>query len=107
MAGSSSGDQTKVDYEALKGAASAFKQQASQMKQTQSNLKSKAQGIRSTWIGKGANEFEKEFEGSVSPTFDRLVNALNEGGKVLDDLSKLLQDAEQHAKTIVIQIQVQ
>ena len=95
-------DQTKVDYEALQSASQAFKQQADQIKRVEQSLKSKAQSIRSTWIGKGANEFQKEFEGSITKTFDNLVNALNEGGKVLGDLSKMFQDAEQEAKQIII-----
>ena len=95
-------DQTKVDYEALQAASQAFKQQADQIKRVESSLKSKAQSIRSTWIGKGANEFQKEFESSVTPTYDKLVNALNEGGKVLGDLAKMFQDAEQEAKQIII-----
>jgi len=95
-------DQTKVDYEALQTASQAFKQQADQMKRVQQSLKSKAGSIRSTWIGKGATAFEKEFESSISPTYDKLVNALNEGGKVLADLSKMFHDAEQEAKQIII-----
>jgi WXG100 family type VII secretion target len=95
-------DQTKVDYEALQAASQAFKQQADQIKRVESTLKSKAQGIRSTWIGKGANEFQKEFEGPITKTYDNLVNALNEGGKVLGDLSKMFQQAEQEAKQIII-----
>ena len=95
-------DQTKVDYEALQSASQAFKQQADAIKRVQQSLKSKAQGIKSTWIGKGQKEFDKEFEGSISPTYDKLVNALNEGGKVLGDLSKMFQDAEQEAKQIII-----
>lgn len=95
-------DQTKVDYEALKAASQAFKQQADAIKNVQQSLKSKAQGIRSSWIGKGANEFQKEFEGSVVPTYEKLVGALNEGGKVLGDLAKMFQDAEQEAKQIII-----
>ena len=95
-------DQTKVDYEALQAASQAFKQQADQIKRVEQSLKSKAQGIRSTWIGKGATEFQKEFESSITPTYDKLVNALNEGGKVLGDLAKMFQDAEQEAKQIII-----
>jgi len=95
-------DQTKVDYQALQAASQTFKQQADQIKRVEQSLKSKAQGIRSTWIGKGANEFQKEFEGPITKTYDNLVNALNEGGKVLGDLSKMFQDAEQEAKQIII-----
>jgi WXG100 family type VII secretion target len=95
-------DQTKVDYEALQAASQAFKQQADAIKKVESSLKSKAQGIRSTWIGKGANEFQKEFESNITPTYDKLVNALNEGGKVLGDLSKMFKDAEQEAKQIIV-----
>jgi WXG100 family type VII secretion target len=95
-------DQTRVDYEALQAVSQAFKQQADAMKRVQQTLKGKAQGIRSTWIGKGANEFQKEFESTINPTFDKLVTALNEGGKVLGDLSKMFQDAEQEAKQIII-----
>lgn len=95
-------DQTKVDYESVQAASQSFKQQADQIKRVQAALKSKAQGIRSTWIGKGANEFQKEFESTINPTYDKLVNALNEGGKVLGDLAKMFQDAEQEAKQIII-----
>ncbi len=95
-------DQTKVDYEALQTASQAFKKEADAMKRVQSALKSKAQGIKSTWIGKGQKEFDKEFESSINPTFTNLVNALNEGGKVLADMSKMFQDAEQEAKQIIV-----
>lgn len=95
-------DQTKVDYEALQAASQSFKQQADAMKRVEQTLKGKAQSIRSSWIGKGANEFQKEFEGSVTKTYDNLVNALNEGAKVLGDLSKMFQQAEQEAKQIII-----
>jgi len=95
-------DQTKVDYEALNSASQAFKQQADAIKRVESTLKGKAQGIRSSWIGKGANEFQKEFEGPVTKTYDNLVNALNEGGKVLGDIAKMFQQAEQEAKQIII-----
>jgi WXG100 family type VII secretion target len=94
-------DQVKADYEVLAAVSQAFKQQADAMKKTEQGLKSKAQGIRSTWIGKGANEFQKEFEQSVVPTYERLVSALNEAGKVTGDISKMFQDAEQEAKTII------
>lgn len=95
-------DQTKVDYEALQAASQAFKQQADAIKRVEQALKSKAQGIRSTWIGKGANEFQKEFEGNLVPTYEKLVGALTEGGKVLGDLAKMFQDAEQEAKQIIV-----
>jgi WXG100 family type VII secretion target len=95
-------DQTKADYEALQAVSQAFKQQADAMKRVEQSLKSKAQGIRSTWIGKGANEFQKEFEGTIVPTYERLVGALNEAGKVTADISKMFQDAEQEAKQIII-----
>ena len=94
-------DQVRADYEALAAVSQAFKQQADAMKKTEGSLKSKAQGIRSTWIGKGANEFQKEFEQSIVPTFEKLVGALNEAGKVTGDISKMFQDAEQEAKVIV------
>jgi len=95
-------DQTKVDYEALQAVSQAFKQQADAMKRVQQTLKSKAQGIRSTWIGKGATAFQKEFESEINPTYERLVGALNEGGKVIGDISKMFQDAEQEAKQIIV-----
>lgn len=95
-------DQTKADYEALQAVSQAFKQQAEAMKRTEGALNSKAQGIRSSWIGKGANEFQKEFESSIRPTYEKLVGALNEAGKVTADIAKMFQDAEQEAKQIII-----
>ncbi len=95
-------DQVKADYEALTAISQAFNQQADAMKKTQQALKNKAQGIRSTWIGKGANEFQKEFEQSVAPTFERLVGALSEAGKMTGAIAKMFQDAEQEAKQIII-----
>ena len=99
-------DQVKADYEILSAVSGAFKQQADAMKRTEGMLKSKAQGIRSTWIGKGANEFQKEFEQSIVKTYDKMVSALEESAKVTNDVAKLFQDAEQEAKTIIT-IQVQ
>ena len=95
-------DQTKVDYEALQTASQAFKKEADAIKRVQSTLKSKAQGIKQSWIGQGQKEFDKEFESSINPTFTNLVNALTEGGKVLADMSKMFQDAEQEAKQIIV-----
>jgi WXG100 family type VII secretion target len=95
-------DQTKVDYQALQEASQAFMQQADAIKRVESSLKSKAQGIRSTWIGQGANKFQQEFEGPVTQAYDKMVDALSQGGKVLADMSKMFQNAEQEAKQIIV-----
>lgn len=95
-------DKTKVDYDAVQQASQAFNTQADAIRKVQQTLKRQAENARKSWVGKGANEFQKEFEGSTMPTFDKLVDALSQGGKVLGDLGKMFHDAEQESKQIVI-----
>ena len=95
-------DNTKVDYDAVQQASQSFNQQADQMKRVQTALKRQAENAKRSWIGKGANEFQKEFEGSVNPTMDRLVDALSKGGETLGKLSKLFKDAEEESKQIIV-----
>ena len=93
---------TKADYEALTDAGNRFSQESDRIKQIAGRLGRGAENLkRTSWTGKGADAFFHEVETSILPMYRRLSDALKEASKVMKDLGKLFQDAEQEASATV------
>ena len=88
----------RTDYEALAEAAKGLNSEADRVKQIATRLDRGADNLkRSSWTGKGAEAFYREFEGSILPTYRRLEAALKEASQTMTALSEMFQQAEQEA----------
>lgn len=95
------GDTVKADYATLKDAGSKFRQQADSIRKTLQDLQRMEGDLKKDWIGGGQKQFSQEMSQSVFPEFGRLGSALEQAGKILDEIAKIFQDAEQEASQIV------
>ncbi len=88
----------RTDYEALAKAAKGLNAEADRVRQIAARLSRGADNLkRSSWTGKGADAFCREFEGSILPTYRRLETALNQASQTMTALGEMFQQAEQEA----------
>jgi WXG100 family type VII secretion target len=91
-------DKTRVEYETLASVAAQFEREAQRIKQTTQGLARKVDTLCGpSWVGRGADVFQREMEGSVLPSLSRLEQALTESSRFLKAINKLFQEAETEA----------
>ena len=95
------------DYDSLKQIAGSFNKEAESVEATLRDLTGKMDTLQGgDWIGQGANQFYQEMESQVIPHMNKLRDALAEAGKTSDQISKLIQDLEDHTSKIFITIRL-
>lgn len=88
----------RADYDALTQVASQFSQQTEITRQSLQRVKQAMEVLQGgDWVGQGANQFFAEMNGSVLPTLNRLVNALDNGARTTQSVSRVMKAAEDEA----------
>lgn len=90
---------TQVNYDEMQGIIKALQQEEDDIKALLSQTKSKVESLHGNqWVGKGADEFFNEMEGTVLPATNRLVTALNVAGHVAQQIINIIHNADQETK---------
>jgi len=90
--------QVRSDYDQLQIVQNTFNSQADAVTKMNNNIKSHMQTLEGgDWIGEGARKFYSEMNDQVLPSLQRLQRALAEAGRVTQQISALMQQAEQEA----------
>ncbi|HLF01431.1 MAG TPA: WXG100 family type VII secretion target, partial [Anaerolineales bacterium] len=93
----------RADHDQLAQIARNFGNQADRVRSTQQSLNQNVQTLKSgDWIGKGATAFYREMDQTIFPAVKRLGEALSQAQKVTQQISRLMQEAEQSISAIFI-----
>ena len=88
----------RADYDALKSMSQSFGQNATEARQSLQRLKSQMDALQSgDWVGQGAAAFYGEMNGTVVPTLNRLVKAMEEAQRITLQISQIMKSAEDEA----------
>ncbi|MBE2235606.1 MAG: WXG100 family type VII secretion target [Anaerolinea sp.] len=90
-------DEIRADYEQLAQTAKRFDTQGQQIQQMAQNVQRSVETLRNGWEGRGAHAFFGEMQGTVLPGVNRLHQALTHAGRVTQQISRLLRQAEEEA----------
>jgi len=91
----------RSDFDALQRISGQFKGQADTIRQMQKALKDKMQVLQGKdWVGKGADKFYGEMNGSLLPAVQRLATALDSAARVTTKISQVMKQAEDDAATL-------
>ena len=91
-------DFVQVQYESLADIAKRFQHQASAVEDQRSQVTRRMESLAAGgWQGRGAGAFFSEMRQEFLPALKRLVNALEQGSAVTDEIGKLWHQAEQEA----------
>jgi len=92
----------RADHDQLSKIASAFGRQASDAKKSLKRIKGQVDTLRSgDWVGKGATAFYREMDSEVVPALTRLASAFDAAQRVTNQISKIMQGAEDEASRIL------
>lgn len=90
----------QAQYEALAQIAKRFAQQRTAVSGVQQQVRRRMDVLSHSWQGKGADAFQREMQGEVLPALHRLSEALGHASKSTQEISALLQQAEEEAAAI-------
>ena len=92
----------RADHDQLNQIASRFGRQASDANKSLKRVKGQIDTLRGgDWVGKGASAFYNEMDSELLPALTRLASALYAAQKVTDQISKIMQGAEDEAARIL------
>ena len=92
----------RADYEALTQVGQQFSRQTDATRRTLQQLKRNMDVLqRGDWQGQGADKFYEEMNSAVLPSMQRLVNALDSAGHRTQDISRIMQEAEDEAANVL------
>jgi len=90
--------QVRSDYDQLQIIQNTFNAQAEAVSKMNQNIRSHIDTLQGgDWIGEGARKFYGEMNDQVMPSLNRLQRALTEAARVTQQISSLMQQAEQEA----------
>ncbi|HLF03072.1 MAG TPA: WXG100 family type VII secretion target [Anaerolineales bacterium] len=93
----------RSDHDQLKQIQSTFSKKADDINQMNQNIKSCLQTLEGgDWIGKGATAFFQEMNSSIMPALQKLQRALGEASRVTQQISQVMQDAENETSNVFI-----
>jgi len=91
----------QLQYEALEQLAIQIQQQAEQFGTLVQKVQSQIECLAVSWLGMGATAFQREMEEVVLPCLKRLVAALEACSLVLQQISKIFQEADGEATSLL------
>jgi len=92
----------RADRDQLAQIATQFGRQASDANKSLKRIKGQVDSLQGgDWIGKGATAFYREMDSEVLPSLTRLAKALDEAQKITNQISKIMQGAEDDAARIL------
>jgi WXG100 family type VII secretion target len=95
-----SSPQIRADYDQLKTIQSTFNSQAEAIAGMNQNIKGCVETLKGgDWIGEGARAFYQEMDGQVVPSLTRLQRALAEAGRLTQQISQLMKQAEDESSS--------
>lgn len=90
---------TQVNYDEMQAIIKALQAEEDDLKALLSQTKSKVESLHGNqWVGKGADQFFSEMEGTVLPATGRLVYALNVAGHVAQQIMNIIHNADEDTK---------
>jgi WXG100 family type VII secretion target len=93
----------RSDHDQLKQIQSTFSKKADDINQMNNNLKSCLDTLKQgDWIGKGATQFYAEMDGQIMPALQKLQRALGEAGRVTQQISQVMQEAEDSSSKVFV-----
>jgi WXG100 family type VII secretion target len=87
----------QVDYEQLATIAKRFDTSANQITEMRQQLRQRTTRLRRSWEGKAAIAFLTEWDQTLEPALQRLIQALQQAGATTQQISRVLAEAEQEA----------
>jgi len=90
----------QIDKEAMAQVAQRFgklEQNVQQLFQTLNNL---SQTLREKWVGDAATTFQQEWQGEMTPAFNRLIQAFNTFQSTSNEIKQTFQQHEDEAAAI-------
>lgn len=88
----------QIDHDAMKAIASQFGRQSDDVTRMYRQVVTAIEKLRDGgWIGEGADAFFEEMDGEVLPAVQRLIAALAMADKVSNDISQLMENADEEA----------
>lgn len=91
----------RSDFDALQRISGQFKGQADSTRQMQKALKDKMQVLQGKdWVGKGADKFYGEMNGSLLPAVQRLATSFDSASRVTLKISQIMKQAEDDAAAL-------
>ena len=92
----------RADHDQLNQIASKFGRQANDVQNSLKRVKGYVDTLQGgDWVGKGATAFYSEMDSEVLPALSRLASALYAAQKVTNQISKIMQGAEDEAARIL------
>jgi WXG100 family type VII secretion target len=95
--------QVRIVYDDMGQIAKTFQQNSEDMGAAHKRIKAAQDTLADgDWIGQGAKKFQGEMESSINPSLQNLTNALQEASKVSNDISKVMQEADEEASNVIV-----
>jgi len=92
-------DTIEADYDRLEQVSSRFMNQTNTVQQTLSHIQGSMGNLQGNWIGRGSEAFFAEMQGVVLPAVTQLQQALEEGARVTNMVTQIIQQAEEEASS--------
>lgn len=91
----------RADHDELKTIQTTFSSQGDTLESMNQNLKACLETLQGgDWIGKGAQAYFAEMNGSVMPALQRLRQAMAEAARITAQISQTMQQAEDDASNV-------
>jgi WXG100 family type VII secretion target len=93
-------DEIRADYEEMEQIATRFSTQSQAIQQMMQKVRGSMEKLENgDWIGRGSDAFFNEMNSDILPAVQRLVEALEEGGRTTKDIAQTVQQAEEEASS--------
>jgi len=90
----------QLNYDELQRIAQSLQSESEVVSRLHAGTREKMYGMRgSGWVGDAANAFFKEMEGNLLPATQKTARALDTSGQVLNQIMRIIQDADQETAT--------
>jgi WXG100 family type VII secretion target len=91
---------TQVNYDEMQGIIKLLQAEEEDIRALMTQTKSKVEALHGNqWVGKGADQFFNEMEGSLLPAMGKMVYALDVAGKVAEQIIKIIHGADEETKS--------
>lgn len=90
----------QIDKEVMAQVAQRFGKLEQNVQQLLQTLNSLAQSLQSTWVGDAASNFQSEWQGEMTPAFNRLIQAFNTFQSTSNEIKQTFQQHEDEAAAI-------
>ena len=90
----------QVNYDEMQAIIKALQTEEDDLRALLQQTKSKVEALHGNqWVGRGADQFFNEMEGSVLPAMGKAVYALDVAGRVAQQIINIIHGADEETKT--------